>query len=233
MNLALLELTTERLPLEPGDRLSREEFERRYHLMPNCKKAELIEGVVYVPSPARLEGHSEPHFALIGWLSVYRFATPGIRGADNGTLRLDLENEPQPDCMLFIDPNCGGSIHVSKDDYLVGPPEFIAEVSGSTAATDRGPKLRTFLRHGVNEYFIWLTEKRRIEWYSLRDGQYVLLQPDADGVIKSEVFPGLWLDVAALLKGDLVKVFAVQRRGFVSAEHLAFVERLNEARTQS
>lgn len=233
MNVALLEPTTERLPLEPGDRLSRAEFERRYHLMPNCKKAELIEGVVYMPSPARYEGHSRPQSWLAAWLVNYMAATPGTNTADNGTLRPDLENEPQPDCMLFVDPTCGGSIHISKDDYLVGPPEFIAEVSGSTAATDRGPKLRTFQRHGVNEYFIWLTEKQRIEWYSLRGGEYVLLQPGADGVIKSEVFPGLWLDVVALLNGDLMKVFAVQQQGLASAEHLAFVERLNESKTQS
>lgn len=223
---ALLEPTTEIPPLEPGDCLSRSEFERRYQAMPQCKKAELIEGVVYLSSAMLFRGHSEPHFLLAGWLGVYMAATPGVRGADNASNRLDLENEPQPDCMLFIHPDFGGQVHISEDDYIVGPPEFVAEVSGSTVAIDRGPKLRTFRRHGVNEYLIWRTEDRRIEWYALRDGEYSLLPLEADGLIRSEVFPGLWLNVAALLSGDLAQVLATVQQGIATAEHEQFVARL-------
>lgn len=125
--------------LEPGDQLSRTEFERRYHAMSDSKKAELIEGVVYIPSPARCENHAEPHIDLSTWLGVYKASTPGVRAADNASNRLDLENEPQPDCMMFIHPECGGQVHLSADDYVVGPPEFVAEVAGSSLAYDRGP----------------------------------------------------------------------------------------------
>src|SRR2546421_625978 len=89
-------------PLENGDRLTRAEFERRYEAMPELKKAELIEGVVYVPSPVRHEQHGGPQFALSTWLGHYQAFTPGVRGSDNATVRLDLNNEPQPDEVLFI-----------------------------------------------------------------------------------------------------------------------------------
>src|SRR5213080_3480903 len=80
--------------LQPGDHLSRAEFERRYDATPNLKKAELIEGVVYMPPPVSHDNHSEPHFDLITWLGTYRVATPGVRGGDNGSIRLDLDNMP-------------------------------------------------------------------------------------------------------------------------------------------
>ncbi|MDB5384714.1 MAG: hypothetical protein JWM11_360 [Planctomycetaceae bacterium] len=214
--------------LEPGDQLTRAEFERRYHAMPDCKKAELIEGVVYMPSPVRYEGHGEPHFLLNGWLAVYAASTAGVHGADNASNRLDIENEPQPDCMLFIHPDCGGQVHISADDYIVGPPEFVAEVSGSSLAFDRGPKLRTFRRHGVNEYLIWRVEDRRLEWNILRDSNYVPLTPGPDGILRSEVFPGLWLHAESLLQGDLAKVLAVLQQGLATFEHQQFVEQLQQ-----
>ncbi len=108
--------------LQPGDRLAAPEFRRRYHAMPACKKAELIEGVVYMPSPVRITSHAEPHFFLTTWLGVFCAATPVVRGADNATDQLDLENEPQPDCMMFIRPEFDGRIHISADDYVLGPP---------------------------------------------------------------------------------------------------------------
>jgi hypothetical protein len=110
------ELTTWIPPLEPGDRLSREEFERRYSAMPGVKKAELIEGVVYMPSPARFNRHSVPHAAVVGLLYNYSVATPGVQLADNGTVRLNAENEPQPDAFLFVEPACGGQARISDDD---------------------------------------------------------------------------------------------------------------------
>src|SRR6266542_581932 len=101
--------TSEKIPaLEPGDRLTRDEFERRYGAMPNVKKAELIEGVVYMPSPVRLRRHANPHFLFVGWLVHYSSYTPCAIGGDNATARLDMDNEPQPDAMLLIDPGCGG-----------------------------------------------------------------------------------------------------------------------------
>src|SRR2546425_12699288 len=102
-------------PLEQGDRLSREEFERRYELMPHLKKAELIEGVVYMPSPVRVRSHGKPHIQMTGWVSTYCAATPGVECADNTTLRLDPDNEPQPDVLLWIDETAGGRAHISDD----------------------------------------------------------------------------------------------------------------------
>jgi Uma2 family endonuclease len=226
MDTAVPETTTMIPVLEPGDQLPRAEFERRYHAMPACKKAELIEGVVYMPSPVRCESHGEPHIDLSTWLGVYKASTPGVRAADNASNRLDLENEPQPDCMMFIHPDNGGQVHISADDYIIGPPEFVAEVAGSSVAIDRGPKLRVFRRHGVNEYLIWRVEDRRLEWNVLRGSDYVLLKADSEGVLKSEVFPGLWLHAEALLSGDLAHVLSVLQQGLASAEHQQFVERL-------
>ncbi len=102
-------------PLQNGDRLSRAEFERRYAAMPQSQKAELIEGIVYLMSPPISDTHSGPHFNLIGWLAVYAWATEGVAGGDNGTLRLDLDNEPQPDAFLRIESESGGQSRVSKD----------------------------------------------------------------------------------------------------------------------
>src|SRR5690348_14823230 len=118
-------------PLENGDRLTRAEFERRYAAMPHVKKAELIEGVVYMPSPVS-ERHSAPHFDLIGWLSLYRIATPGVAGGDNGTLRLDVDNEPQPDVFLRIQAECGGQCRIGDEGYIEGAPELVAEVAMSS-----------------------------------------------------------------------------------------------------
>ena len=123
-------------PLEAGDRLSRAEFERRYEAMPELKKAELIEGVVYMPSPVRLRRHGRPHFDLITWLGTYKAATPGVIGADNASARLDLDNEPQPDAVLFIDPAKGGQARISPDDYVEGAPELVAEVASSSVSYD-------------------------------------------------------------------------------------------------
>ena len=212
--------------LQPGDRMLRDEFERLYHAMTDCKKAELIEGVVYVPSPARLRHHAEPHSHLNMLLAVYAASTPGTRVADNATDRLDMENEPQPDCMLFIEPERGGQIRISEDDYVTGPPEFVAEISSSSLALDRGPKLRTFQRHGVKEYLIWRVDDRMFEWNVLRGSEYQLLSANDDGLLCSEVFPGLWLDSAAMISGDLAGVLSQLQRGLESEEHASFVEQI-------
>src|SRR5438034_6357013 len=116
-------------PLEPGDRLSRSEFERRYEAMPQLKKAELIEGVVYMPSPVRFRRHSRPHAVLVTWLGFYMAHTPGVEAGDNSTARLDLDNEPQPDALLLIDPACGGQARISEDDYIQSAPELVGEIA--------------------------------------------------------------------------------------------------------
>lgn len=105
-------------PLESGDRLTRAEFERRYEAMPNLKKVELIEGVVYIASPVRVNQHAHPHAALVTWLGVYQAATPGTQVGDNSTVRLDIDNEPQPDAFLRLLPEYGGQSRTSEDGYV-------------------------------------------------------------------------------------------------------------------
>lgn len=216
-------VTTEVPLLHPGDRLDRDEFERRYEAMPENVKAELIDGVVYLHSAVRFERHSEPHSDLMTWLGVYKAFTPGVRTADNASDRLDPKNEPQPDCMLFIDPQCGGNVVITPDDYVDGAPELVAEISASSKSYDRGPKLKTYRDHGVREYVMWSVEEDMIEWNILRDGAFQLLGADEDDVLRSEVFPGLWLERDAILRGDMQSVLATLQLGIGSDEHQQFV----------
>ncbi|MCC5636214.1 Uma2 family endonuclease [Nostoc sp. CHAB 5844] len=215
-------------PLESGDRLTRQEFERRYYAMPNTKKAELIEGVVYVASPLRFKSHGKPHANLIGWLWTYKISTPGVELGDNTTVRLDLDNEPQPDVVLLIDEQLGGQASISEDDYIEGAPELIAEVAASSAANDLYDKKRVYRRNGVKEYIVWQVFEHQLDWFVLENGEYKSLAPDIDGIIKSHVFPGLWLDIAALLTGEMTQVLAVLQQGLNSQEHQTFVQQLTK-----
>lgn len=216
------------LPLENGDRLTRPEFERRYHAMPNCKKAELIEGIVYMPSPVRFTPHAEPHGLLITWLGVYRAATPGVRLGDNATIRLDLDNEPQPDALLRLEENFGGLSRLTDDDYIEGPPEFIAEIAASTATYDLHDKKQVYRRNGVQEYLVWRVSQTQLDWFQLTEGEYIPIEPDENGFLRSLVFPGLWLDCPQLLAGDFSGVLSVLQAGLTSPEHLQFVNQLLE-----
>jgi Uma2 family endonuclease len=213
--------------LENGDRLTRAEFERRYDAMPHLKKAELIEGVVYVPSPVRHRQHGSPHAHLVGWLSQYAANTPGIEVGDNSSVRLDLDNEPQPDALLFIDPARGGQVRISADEIIEGAPELVAEVASSSVSYDLHAKLHVYRRNGVCEYIVWRVLEREIDWFVLRAGQYERMPIDAQGLLRSEVFPGLWLDPAALVRDDLATVLAIVQQGLASPEHGAFVTRLH------
>jgi Uma2 family endonuclease len=213
-------------PLEPGDHLTRPEFERRYKAMPKLKKAELIEGVVYMPSPVRFEQHGSPHAALVGWLVVYWASTPGVRAGDNASLRLDLDNEPQPDAMMIVEPSRGGQARLDEEGYIAGGPELVAEVAASTVSIARNTKLRVYRRNNVREYIIWRVDDQAIDWFVLQEGQYEQLPRTADGLLRSEQFPGLWLDANALLRFDLAGVLGVLQQGLASPEHAAFVSRL-------
>ncbi len=215
------------LPLENGARLTRAEFERRYEAMPHIKKAELIEGVVYMPSPVR-NSHSEAHGDMIIWLGAYRVATPGIHLNDNATLRLDVDNEVQPDVVLRLDEELGGASHISDDDYLEGAPELIVEIAASSASYDLYDKMHVYRRNGVQEYIVWRIYDEALDWFQLQAGAYHHLEPDKDGLIHSQVFPGLRLDVAALLAGDLATVVAAVKAGAETEDHAAFVQRLEQ-----
>jgi len=216
-------------PLENGDRLTRSDFEQRYDAMPHVKKAELIEGIVYMPSPVRVRSHGKPHGQIMSWVGTYSAATPGVDFADNTTLRLDPDNEPQPAAMLWIDAAAGGHARVSDDDYLEGSPELIVEVAASSASYDLHVKREAYRRNGVQEYIVWRVYDRQVDWFWLENGQYVTVPADAEGVMHSYTFPGLRLAVPALLNGDLANVLAELQKGLASAEHQAFIEALAAA----
>ncbi|MBS9383058.1 MAG: Uma2 family endonuclease [Dolichospermum sp. BR01] len=219
--------TPQILPLENGDRLSRHEFERRYAESPDIKKAELIEGVVYVASPLRFQRHAEPHAKLMIWLGNYQIYTPGIKLGIEPTIRLDQDNEPQPDGVLLIDESLGGKSRITDDDYIEGAPELVAEIAASSAAYDLYDKKKAYKRNGIQEYLVWQSLENKLDWFGLHDSEYILLQPDTEGIIKSQVMPGLWLSVTALLAGDMVKVLEVLQTGLNSPEHTEFLRRLS------
>jgi hypothetical protein len=213
-------------PLESGDRMTRAEFERRYANMPALKKAELINGIVIMGSPVRYMQHGRPHATAVGWLVYYTGRTPEAELADNTTLRLDEENEPQPDLLLRIPRDRGGTSWGEPDGYLRGPVELIVEIAASSVSVDAHDKLDAYRRNSVPEYLLWRTDDAAVDWFVLRDGRYEPIAVSTDGFLKSQTFHGLWLDPAALLRGDLPRLFAVLDQGTATPEHAAFVDRL-------
>ncbi|MEQ9359435.1 Uma2 family endonuclease [Coleofasciculus chthonoplastes] len=213
-------------PLANGDKLTRYEFERRYNAMPHLKKAELIEGIVYMAAALRFKSHGEPHGQIITWLGTYAAMTPNISMGDNPTVRLDLDNEPQPDVVLLINPESGGQTQLSDDDYIEGAPELIVEIAASSVAIDLHAKKQAYRRNGVKEYIVWQVLDRKLSWFYLKEGEYLELSADTDGIMRSQVFPGLWLAVAELLAGNMPPVLTVLQAGWQSPEHTAFVQKL-------
>jgi Uma2 family endonuclease len=207
-------------PLENGDRLSRDEFEHRYAAMSELKKAELIEGVVYVPAALRFENHAEPHSRIMTWLGYYQAFTSKVKIGDNPTIRLDLDNAPQPDAVLTI---IGGQTKISTDDYLEGAPELIVEIAASSAAYDLHDKKRVYRRNGVQEYLVWRVYDCEFDWFYLDASKYVQLESDTSGILRSKLFPGLWLARSALLSGEMQEVLAVLQQGINSKEHQQFI----------
>ncbi len=217
-------------PLQNGDRLTRPEFERRYEAAPEHVKAELIDGLVYMITSVRAESHGRPHGLIATWLGTYAAATPGVEMLVDTTVRLDLDNEIQPDALLRIAFECGGASRLTEDDYLSGPPELVVEVAASSAAYDLHDKKAVCRRHGVQEYLVWQIFEGRLDWFVLEDGAYLRLEPDAEDVLHSRVFPGLHLAAEALLKGDLAAVLKATQQGTGSEAHAAFVDQLRQAR---
>ena len=206
-------------PLENGDRLTRIEFERRYAAMPNLKHAELIEGIVHMPAALRFKSHAEPHSHIMTWLGVYQAFTSGVAIGDNPTVRLDLDNAPQPDAALMID---NGQASISTDDYIEGAPELVVEIAASSAAYDLYDKKRVYRRNGVQEYLVWRVYDREFDWFHLEAGEYNKLEA-SKGMIRSHTFPSLWLAVDSLLAGEMQQVLEVLQAGLKTAEHREFI----------
>jgi Uma2 family endonuclease len=188
--------------LENGDRLNRLEFERRYTAS-NIKKAELIEGLVYVATPVRFATHAKPHAQIVGWLGTYQAMKTDLKTGIEPTVRLDADNEPQPDAVLF---RLGGNAQVDEDGYITGAPDLIVEIAASTVSYDLHAKKRVYECNGVKEYIVWRTLDQAIDWFVLENGKYVELAPDAAGIIHSREFEDLRLNVTAILNGDMSAV---------------------------
>ena len=205
-------LTSTYPSLESGDHLTRDEFHRRYCERPDIKKAELVEGVVYVASPVRAGAHGRPHAAVVAWLGVYQATAVGVHLLDNATVRLDTPNEVQPDAVLFHEGPDGP--RVSSDDYVEGAPQLIVEIAASSASYDLHEKKEAYRRNGVHEYVVWRTLDGAIDWFRLdpSDGEYERVEPDERGVIESTAFSGLRLHVTNMLSGDLAGVLAELQR---------------------
>jgi Uma2 family endonuclease len=229
-------------PLRDGDRLTRAEYWRRYEASPAGTRAELLRGMVYLNRwvetkcdgteylmpPTSAEGHAAPQFSLSTWLGVYQTYTTGVAGATPTSLHLpDATSNPEPDSLLRILPAFGGATTTDDRGYIHGPPELLVEVSNTSATTDLGEKLEVYQVNGVREYIVWRTRANSLDWFVLRRRRYVPIEPDpADGLLKSVVFPGLWLDAAALLRRDGRTVLAALQRGLASPEHAEFEAQL-------
>lgn len=194
--------------LESGDRLTRAEFHRRYCARPDIKKSELVEGVVYVASPVRQDGHGSETGIVQLWLQTFAVGLDGLDVGDNSTVFLDADNEVQPDAfLLWRDPAKPGA-HLTARGYVEGAPLLVVEVAASSASYDLHDKLRAYRRNGVQEYIVWRTQDRAIDWFRLYEGEYIRVEPDADGIIESSIFPGLRLSVPAMLAHDRAGVLA-------------------------
>jgi len=219
--MSIVEQTVE--PLAAGDNLSRDEFLRRWYAEPSIKRAELIGGIVYMPSPVAGD-HGDTEFNVAAWLGLYAMATPGTQGSNNATV-LMLADAPQPDVHLRLLPEAGGRCRLDGT-LLRGAPELAAEVSRTSAAYDLHQKLELYQEAGVREYVAVLLFEQEIRWYRLGDdGVYHVHTPE-NGIWRSQVFPGLWLDGRALLEGKMQRVAATLQEGLASPEHGAFLAEL-------
>jgi hypothetical protein len=212
-------------PLYSGDRLTQAEFHRRYLAQPDDTTFELIGGIVYMASPMR-RAHGVYHVDVSTLLGLYVAETPGVEAADNATVILDEDNEPQPDLYLRILPDAGGRSETAEDDYVLGGPELLVEIAHSTVAIDLHAKKESYQNAGVLEYVVLCIEERQVRWFDLPADRP--FEPDPDGIIRSRMFPGLWIDPAALIGRSSSRSLQVLRQGLASTEHQQSVERLRK-----
>jgi Uma2 family endonuclease len=213
--------------LYTGDRMTQAEFHRLYEQTPEDFRAELIGGIVYVSSPLKLR-HGTNHLPLGTLFFAYQGHTPGVECGDNTTVQLGELSEPQPDLYLRILPEHGGQSRTTKDDYLAGAPELVAEIAHSSRAIDLHAKMLDYARYGVREYLVVCLREGQMRWFDLPSDEE--LQADADGVLRVKVFPGLWVHAEALLAKDYGRLMATLQQGLATPEHAEFVARLAAAR---
>lgn len=214
-------------PLVVGDKLTREEFLRRWEAEPRIKHAELLKGIVYVPSPVSIE-HGVAEGCVGGWLAVYQAATRGTIMGRNMTSFI-MEDMPQPDLYLRVLEDHGGRSW-AKGNYLCGIPELLVEICWSSEAYDLHVKLELYQAAQIPEYLAILLYEQEIRWHVLTDGKYQPMPPDTEGIYRSRIFPGLWLDGKALLAGNMQRVLGKLQEWLQSPEHQGFVEQLAKVR---
>lgn len=222
------------LPLMTGQQMDQAEFHHRYLQMPlEYKKVELVDGVVFVAEPSSLN-HSEPDIALSTLLCIYAARTPGVIAATNATVILGEKDEVQPDSFLILEPEYGGQTQLietrdyeSAEDepakYVYGGPELVVEIAYSSRSIDLGTKRLRYAEAGVKEFFVFDIHGHNLQWFS---PPATRARKTDDGIYRSEVFPGLWIDSNALLRRDNARALDVLNDGIASAEHQAFVELL-------
>jgi hypothetical protein len=217
-------------PLENGDHLDQKTFHERYEAMPPNVRAELIGGIVFMSSPLKPK-HGRSGGRLIQWLFTYQDETPGTEALENTTNILGPESELQPDGCLLTLPEHGGQTWEDEKGYLNGAPEWVGEVSVSSESIDLSRKKEDYERAGVREYMVAALRTEEIFWFVRRRSKFKPLKPDDDGIFRSQVFPGLWLDPDAFLKRDGKRLLAILRRGLASPEHAAFTAKLAGKKT--
>ena len=210
--------------LVEGLRLDQPAFHALYEAMPPGTRAELIDGVVYMPSPVSVD-HGEAHVPVIVWLDYYAEQTPGVRAMDNTTTILGWKSEPQPDASLRIVPECGGRTSIERG-FVHGSPEMVVEIAKATRYLDLGPKLNDYERAGVLEYVVRTFDPDDVYWFVQKQGTLVRQPIGSDGIYRASVFPGLWLDTEALLNGDRSRLRAVVDQGCATTDHAPFLARL-------
>jgi hypothetical protein len=216
--------------LANGDRMSQPEFHRRYQQYPKDVKFELVGGTVYMASPLRnLHGRYHQKFNWV--FLLYEEGTSGVETTDNATVILGEESEPQPDTTLRVLAECGGQSRVDDDEYVAGAPELLAEVAYSSRAIDMNQKREDYERAGVLEYLVLCIEERELHWFHFPSGNQIT--PNRQGISRSVVFPGLWIDNRSLLEQNKARLREVVEQGLASHAHVAFVRRLEAARRRS
>lgn len=221
-------VTEPKLKLENGDVLTKEEFLCRWEDTPEIRHAELLEGVVYVNSAAISTRHGRPQGILLSWLDEYERHTPNVIVLPPVTSVLSDEDVPEPDAVMYIDHPVHGSCHLDEKDYLEGSPELVVEIAASSSSKDLHVKKRVYQKAGVKEYIVWRTIQTGFDWFVLKEGEYASLTADPnDGYLKSIAFPGLWVDLEALLSMDKRKVIERMQAGFNTSEHRDFVTKLS------
>jgi Uma2 family endonuclease len=215
-------------PLMNGDHLDQKTFHERYEAMPEVR-AELIGGIVYMTSPQKLP-HGYHQLKLAQLTGGYVDETPGTDGCVNATSILGPDAEPEPDTCLYILPECGGQTAADNQGYLTGAPEWVGEISDSTESIDLNRKKLDYEKAGVREYTVAALRSKQVFWFIRRRGKFKPLPEGTDGIIRSEIFPGFWLDPDAFLNRDSKRLRAALRQGLASPEHAAFVAKLANSR---